>query len=190
MEHSNGQNVQLSSCLTLWTVKWLKSKAKKDLVLINQRRTRMRYDTSLFHIFWKHGPEDCRSTILSPARNPMQIWSNFIQLYPSLFSNILMYMEKLILMDIAQKIIWNAYEQTQKLIRHLSLINPDEYPDEHQHFDEEHSNILMFILGTQQHSDDQNVHPDFQVKACGAQDTWHNTIGHPTTAIWVQKLYK
>jgi len=63
--------------------------------------------------------------------------------------------------------------QTHKLIRHSSLMNPDE----------EHSNILMFILGTQQHSDGQNVHPDFQVKACGAQGTWHNTIGHLTTAI-------
>jgi len=83
----------------------LESKAKKDFVLINQRRTRMRYDTSLLHISWKHDPEDCRSTILSLARNSMQIWSNFIQLYPSLFSNILMYMKKLILMDIAQKII-------------------------------------------------------------------------------------
>jgi len=28
----------------------LESKAKKDFVLINQRRTRMRYDTSLRHI--------------------------------------------------------------------------------------------------------------------------------------------
>jgi len=74
-------------------------------------------------------------------------------------------------------------EQTQKLIRHSSLMNPDEEHHEHQHSDEEHSNILMFILGTQQHSDGENVHPDFQVKACGAQDTWHNTIGHPTTAI-------
>jgi len=74
-------------------------------------------------------------------------------------------------------------EQTQKLIRLSSLMNPDEDHHEHQHSDEEHSNILMFILGTQQHSDDQNVHLDFQVKACGAQDTWHNTIGHPTTAI-------
>jgi len=100
MKHSDGQNVQLSSCFTLWTVNWLESKAKKDFVLINQRRTRMRYDTSLLHISLKHGPEDCRSTILSLARNPMQIWSNFIQLYISLFSNILMYMEKLILMDI------------------------------------------------------------------------------------------
>ncbi|AES99928.1 hypothetical protein MTR_5g086290 [Medicago truncatula] len=52
-----------------------------------------------------------------------------------------------------------------------------------KHSDEEHNNILMFILGTQQHYDVQNVHPDFQVKACGAQDTWHNTIGHLTTAI-------
>ena len=67
-------------------------------------------------------------------------------------------------------------EQAQKLIKHSSLMNPDEEHHEYQHSDEEHSNILMFILGTQQHS-------DFQVKACGAQDTWHNTIGHLTTAI-------
>ena len=26
---------------------------------------------------------------------------------------------------------------------------------------------------------DQNVHPNFQVKACGTQDTWHNTINAP-----------
>ena len=80
-------------------------------------------------------------------------------------------------------------EQTQKLIN-KSMMKPDEDPDEHQHSDEEHSNILMFIWRTQQHSDGQNVHPEFQVKVCGAQDTWHNTIGHPTTAIWAQKLYK
>ncbi|KEH28069.1 hypothetical protein MTR_5g063145 [Medicago truncatula] len=46
-------------------------------------------------------------------------------------------------------------------------------PNEDHH---EHNNILMFIR-------DQNVCPEFQVKACGTQDTWHNTIGHPTTAI-------
>jgi len=57
-------------------------------------------------------------------------------------------------------------------------MNPDEDHHEHQHSDEEHSNILMFILGTQQHSDGQTVHP-----ASGAQDTWQKTIGHPTTAI-------
>jgi len=74
-------------------------------------------------------------------------------------------------------------EQTQKLIKHSSLMNPDEEHHEYQHSDEEHSNILIFILGTQQYSDGQNVHPDFQVKAYGAQDTWHNTIGHLTTAI-------
>ncbi|KEH33042.1 hypothetical protein MTR_3g016145 [Medicago truncatula] len=50
-----------------------------------------------------------------------------------------------------------------------NMMNPDE--DHH-----EHNNILMFIR-------DQNVCPEFQVKACGTQDTWHNTIGHPTTAI-------
>jgi len=37
-------------------------------------------------------------------------------------------------------------EQTQKLIIHSSLMNPDEEQHEYQHFDEEHSNILMFIL--------------------------------------------
>jgi len=49
------------------------------------------------------------------------------------------------------------------------MMNPDE---DHQ----EHNNILKFML-------DQNDYPEFQVKTCGAQDTWHNTIGHPTTAI-------
>jgi len=28
----------------------------------------------------------------------------------------------------------------------------------------------------------QNVHPDFQVKACRTQGIWQNTIGHPTKA--------
>jgi len=69
-------------------------------------------------------------------------------------------------------------------------MNPDGEHHEYQHSDEEHSNILMFILGTQQHSDGRNVHLDFQVKSFGAHDTWHNTIGHRTTAIWAQKLYK
>jgi hypothetical protein len=39
--------------------------------------------------------------------------------------------------------------------------------DEHQHSDEEHNNILMFILETQQHFDGQNVHLEFQAKVCG-----------------------
>jgi len=66
------------------------------------------------------------------------------------------------------------------------MTNPDEDHQEHNNilgFYEEHNNMLKFIL-------DQNVYPEFQVKACGAQDTWHNTIGHPTMAIWAQKLYK
>jgi len=62
-------------------------------------------------------------------------------------------------------------------------MNPDEEHHEYQHSDEEQSNILMFILETQQHFDGQNVHSVFQVKVSGAQDTWHNIIGHPTTAI-------
>ena len=57
-----------------------------------------------------------------------------------------------------------------------NMMNPDE--DHH-----ERNNILKFIR-------DQNVCPEFQVKACGTQDTWHNTTGHPTTAIWAQGLYK
>jgi len=36
----------------------------------------------------------------------------------------------------------------------------------------------------------QNVHPDFQVKASGTRDTWHQTIGHPLTATKAQELYK
>ena len=58
-------------------------------------------------------------------------------------------------------------EQTQKLIIHSSLMNPDEEHHEYQHSDEEHNNILMFILKTQ-HYDGQNVHPVFQVKVSGA----------------------
>ena len=115
---------------------------------------------------------------------------NLVQLYPTLCSNFWCIWRSYFLVDKAQQNLMSRLEPTQKLIRHSSLMNPDEDHHEHQHSDEEHSNILMFILGTQQHSDDQNVHPDFQVKACGAQDTWHNTIGHPTTAIWAQRLYK
>jgi hypothetical protein len=63
------------------------------------------------------------------------------------------------------------------------MMNPDEH---HQ----ENNNILKYSPRTQQHSDDQNVHPDFQVKASGAQDTWHKTIGHPSTATRAQELYK
>jgi len=37
-------------------------------------------------------------------------------------------------------------EQTQKLIKHSSLMNPDKDHHEHQHSDEEHSNILMMDI--------------------------------------------
>ena len=47
-----------------------------------------------------------------------------------------------------------------------------------------------FWWRTQQYSDGQNVHPDFQVKVSGAQDTWHNIIVHPPTATRAQELYK
>ena len=44
----------------------------------------------------------------------------------------------------------------------------------------------MIILGTQQHSDGQNVHPDFQVKASGgpghvAKDHWSPYNGYMST---------
>ena len=87
------------------------------------------------------------------------------------------------MVDKAQQISCHAWNKPRNSSRRSSLMNPDEEHHEHQHSNEEHSNIMMFILGKQQHSDDQNVHPDFQVKACGAQDMWHNTISHPTTAM-------
>jgi len=34
---------------------------------------------SIMQISQKHEPEDCRTTILSHAHNPMHIWNNFIQ---------------------------------------------------------------------------------------------------------------
>ena len=124
---------------------------------------------------------------LFPAQYPRQIW---IKLYPTFPATFEAY---------GEATFWRI---KLKQISHHVLGKPRNSSNIHpwwtqmknimniQHSDEEHSNILMFILGTQQHSDGQNVHPDFQVKACGAQDTWHNTIGHPTMAIWAQRLYK
>ena len=43
---------------------------------------------------------------------------------------------------------------------------------------------------TQQHYKVHNVYPNFQVKASGAHDTWHKTIGHPLTATRAQEFYK
>jgi len=40
-------------------------------------------------------------------------------------------------------------EQTQKLIRHSSLMNPEEEHHEYQHSDEGHNNILMVRMFTQ-----------------------------------------
>jgi len=121
----------------------------------------------ILHISWKHGPEDCRSTILSPARNPIEIWSNFIQLYPSLFSNILMYMEKLILMDIAQKIIWNTYVKPINSCVHTYMMNPDECLMNINILMKNTTTFWCSSWRTQQHSNGQNVHPEFQVKVCG-----------------------
>jgi len=57
-----------------------------------------------------------------------------------------MHMEKLLFMDIAQKNHMARIEQTRKLIIHSLMMNLEEEHDEHQHSDEEHNNILMFIL--------------------------------------------
>jgi hypothetical protein len=40
-------------------------------------------------------------------------------------------------------------KQTQKLIIHSLLMNPDKEHHEHQHSDEEHNNILMVRMFTQ-----------------------------------------
>ena len=74
---------------------------------------------------------------------------DLVQLYPTLSSNFLCIWRSYFLVDKAQQISCHVWNKTQKLIRHSSLMNPDEDHHEHQHFDEEHSNILMFILGTQ-----------------------------------------
>ena len=135
----------------------------------------------------KHGPEAADHYPLFPAQYPRLIWIKFYPTFPATFE------------AYGEATFWRI---KLKQISHHVLGKPRNSSNIHpwwtqmknimniQHSDEEHSNILMFILGTQQHSDGQNVHPDFQVKACGAQDTWHNTIGHLTTAIWAQKLYK
>jgi len=77
-----------------------------------------------------------------------------------------------------------------KTHQHSYMMNPYEDHDEprwrssrtQQHYD--------VSSRTQQHYEVQNVHPDFQVKASGAQDTWHKTIGHSPTATRAQELYK
>jgi len=62
----------------MWKVE--KQSKSEDLALVNQRWTRMRFDTVQYHAnipkvwVWR-----CRTTILSPTHNPMQIWNYFIQ---------------------------------------------------------------------------------------------------------------
>jgi hypothetical protein len=117
--------------------------------------------------------EDAESHYILLHQVPRQIWQ----------LNFLKYEEKSILWLLPR----NSYEKHMTrpelhMFIHIwwtqmkNMMNPDE--DHH-----ERNNILKFIR-------DQNVCPEFQVKACGTQDTWHNTIGHPTTAIWAQGLYK
>ena len=125
------------------------------------------------HNLSKHVYEDAESHYILLHQVPRQIWE----------LNFLKYEEKSILWLLPR----NSYEKHMTrpelhMFIHTwwtqmkNMMNPDE--DHH-----ERNNILKFIR-------DQNVCPEFQVKACGTQDTWHNTIGHPTTAIWAQGLYK
>jgi len=114
---------------------------------------------------------------ISPAHNLRQIWK---QLYPATF----WCMWK-------SRYTWilprNSYENHMTLPKiHVFIhtwwtqmkimMNPDE--------------IIKNTTTFWSSSFDQNVHPEFQVKVCGTQDTWHNAIGHPTTAIWAPRLYK
>ena len=84
----------------------------------------------------------CRSTALSPAQSPRQIWftlsyfsSNFWSIWRSYF-----------LEDKTQTNLTSRAGQAQKFIQHSSMMNPDE----------EHHEFPTFWWRTQQHSD---VHP-------------------------------
>jgi len=105
-------------------VEKLKRKAKEDLVLINQRRTHMRYDASQYPVYiieawaWRLQIHYSLSCTQSNA--------NLEQLYATLSSNILMYMKKLLLMDIAEKIIWKAYDKPINSCVHSYRMNLDE----------------------------------------------------------------
>ena len=84
--------------------------------------------------------------------------ANLEQLYATLSSNILMYMEKLLLMDIAQKIIWNTYDKPKNSCVHSYMMNRDEClmninilmknTPFKKKSDEKHNNILMVRMFT------------------------------------------
>jgi len=160
MEHSDGQNVQLCTCLLYEQY-------------MGVRTIHGPHNPS------KHGHEDAESTLSllhqsEGKSGKVTFWCMWKSPYFGYCP------------EIHMKSIWHA----QKFMCSFIMMKPDEdhheprwrsscpYEDHH-----EHNNILMFIR-------DQNVCPEFQVKACGTQDTWHNTIGHPTMAIWAQRLYK
>jgi len=108
----------------------------------------------------------CRIHFICPAPVPRQIWE----------SNFLMYEEKPILWLLSK----NSYEN--------HMTRPEIHVFIHTWWTQ--MKIIKNTTTFWSSSFDQNVHSDFQVKACGTQDTWHNIIGHPTTAIWAQRLYK
>jgi len=93
-------------------------------------------------------------------------------------------------MDNPQNIIWKAYDEPKTHVYIHTwwtpmniMMNPNEDHQECKNilmYSQEHNNILKFIMFTQ----------IFQVKASGAQDTWHKSIGHPPTATRAKELYK
>jgi len=91
----------------------------------------------------KHGSEDCRTTILSFLH---KVQGRFESTFSYFIQQLLMHMEKSPFGGKSPTNLKSRLEQTQKLIWHSSLKNPDE----------EHHEYQTFWWRTQQHSD---VHP-------------------------------
>jgi len=99
-----------------------------------------------------------------------------------LSNNILMYVEKPLLMNNAKKIIWNAYDKPINSCLHSYMINPNEYHDEPKWRSsrmQQHSEVFS---RTQQYYEDHNIYLDLQVKALGpghiAQHHWSPSNGY------------
>ena len=157
-EHSNHQNVQLSTCYMNNIVgekQKAKAKAKRKSYL-----TQSELETyEIWYCTWTtQSPKACawrKKNPLSPLLHSFQGKSR-----KGLPINIMMLVQITLLMDNVQKFIWKTYDEP------------------------------IWRSSRTQHYDDHNVHRYFKVKASGAQDTWHKTIGHPQTATRSQELYK
>jgi len=122
----------------------VKKQVKWDLILINQRRTRMRWDT-VQYLCISHRSMGLKLQIyypLSPAQCPRQIWFNIILLCPATF-----------------RCIWRSYFLWMK--PNKSYVTHWTNPETHHTFiiDEPRwrtSWISTFWWRTKQHSD---VHP-------------------------------